>query len=497
MTSVAVRPPRPAASPAFAGTALEGRWELVAILAIAAAAAAIRFATLGEQSLWADEATTFVSVLRADLGHTLGQVGASESNPYLYYALAWVWTRIFGATDVGLRSLSAVIGTATVPVAWWAGRTLVSRAAGTAAAALVATSPFMVWYSQEARPYALLALTSAVALGFFGQAVVRRSPRPVVWWAVASGAALTTHYFAIVTVAAEAVALLLLLPELRRAVTRAVAGLAALCALLLPLALHQAGGGHAEWIPLIPLGTRIGYLVQQYLVGYYHGSPAAALGAIAAVPAVAVAAVAAWTGLRARQVGWLACAAIGLATIAVPLAGALLGIDFFFPRNAIASWVPLAIAAGAAASVRRVGPVVIAAAVAASLTVTIAIDADTSVQRTDWRDAARALGPATRTRAVIGANTGSHPLEHYLPRSRRVLGGAVTVSEIDVLGYSRDLRPRRRPPPPGFRLFARGATPGFVFERYLAAGPRIVSIRALSRLRIGVGHAPIMVQPPR
>ena len=38
--------------------------------------------------------------------------------PPLYYLLAWVWAEVSGLGAVGLRSLSALAGVATVPVAY-------------------------------------------------------------------------------------------------------------------------------------------------------------------------------------------------------------------------------------------------------------------------------------------------------------------------------------------------------------------------------------------
>jgi mannosyltransferase len=123
---------------------------LQALVGLTAVAAALRFATLGVQSFWFDEAVT-VGLVERDLGEMLERIPDSESTPPLYYLLAWGWTTLVGTGEVGLRSLSALLGTATVPVAYAAARTLVSRRAGLVAAALVAVNPFLVWYSQEGR----------------------------------------------------------------------------------------------------------------------------------------------------------------------------------------------------------------------------------------------------------------------------------------------------------------------------------------------------------
>ena len=118
--------------------------------------------------------------------------------------LAWGWAKAFGTGEFGLRSLSALFGAATVPVAYCIGRELASRRAGLIAAALVAVNPMLIWYSQEARSYALLVFFGAVSLLFFVRALRTRDGRDLALWALASALALCSHYFAVFAVAIEA-----------------------------------------------------------------------------------------------------------------------------------------------------------------------------------------------------------------------------------------------------------------------------------------------------
>ncbi len=140
------------------------------VFALTLLGALLRFPTLDRQSFWLDELVT-ASLLDRGLGDVLGEIPRTEATPYLYYVVAWLWSSVFGLGEVGLRSLSALAGTATIPVAYVAGGVLVSRRAGIVAAALVATSPFLVWYSQEARSYALFALLGATSVLAFGLAL--------------------------------------------------------------------------------------------------------------------------------------------------------------------------------------------------------------------------------------------------------------------------------------------------------------------------------------
>src|SRR3954447_20552431 len=180
-----------------------------ALLGIVGGAAALRFSTLGVQSFWHDEAVTVGRVLHPGLGATLREIPSSEATPPLYYVLAWLWSKLFGTSEAGIRSLSALFGTATVPVAYAIGARLVSRRAGVLAAMAVAVSPLMVWYSQEARAYALLVLTSALTIWLFACALQEpERRRRLGWWAVAASLALLSHYFAAFVVIPEAAWLL-------------------------------------------------------------------------------------------------------------------------------------------------------------------------------------------------------------------------------------------------------------------------------------------------
>ncbi|MFL5887068.1 MAG: hypothetical protein ACJ77M_18520, partial [Thermoleophilaceae bacterium] len=100
-----------------------------ALGAIVVLAAALRFSTLGVQSFWLDEAYTRL-IAKLAFGDVWHQIKTSEGTPPLYYYLAYAWRHVFGASEVGLRSLSALIGTLTVPAAYYAARELVSARAG-------------------------------------------------------------------------------------------------------------------------------------------------------------------------------------------------------------------------------------------------------------------------------------------------------------------------------------------------------------------------------
>ena len=52
----------------------------------------------------------------------LKSVQAGESNPALYYLLAGGFEHVFGSSEFAVRSVSALVGTATIPVVYAAAK---------------------------------------------------------------------------------------------------------------------------------------------------------------------------------------------------------------------------------------------------------------------------------------------------------------------------------------------------------------------------------------
>src|SRR5689334_9656537 len=172
-------------APAPAGRAVLADPALVVVAALTVLGAILRFYRLGHQGFWFDEANTALLV-HFSPGKMVGLIPQTESTPPLYYCVAWLWARVFGYGEVGLRSLSALCGVLLVPVVYAAGARLISRRAGVIAAALAACSPLLIWYSQEARSYQMLALLSSVSLLAFAYARFEPTPRVLAAWVLAS-----------------------------------------------------------------------------------------------------------------------------------------------------------------------------------------------------------------------------------------------------------------------------------------------------------------------
>jgi 4-amino-4-deoxy-L-arabinose transferase-like glycosyltransferase len=464
--------------------------------------AALRLYHLGHQGFWFDEANTALLV-HLSPGKMLGLIPQSESTPPLYYSVAWVWARIAGYGEVGLRSLSALAGVLVIPVAYGAGARLVSVRAGVIAAALAAFNPLLIWYSQEARSYELLVLFTALSLLTFAYVLERPTPRSSAVWVLASALALATHYYAILIVVPEAVWLLVVY-RWRREVRIAVA-IAALCGLaLIPLAISQQRTGRTNWIANVSLARRVKEIVPQFMTGF--GSPAyGVLEPLAVALAVLGLVLLVLRSDRFERHGALLAGGLALAGLVLNLLLVAGGIDDLLTRNVLAIWMPAAVAlAGgfAAQRARLLGGLAAAALCVIGIVAVVGVARDRNLQRPDWRPVAHLLGrqPVAGGRLILVQHYRDLlPLSLYLPDLKFMRGPGARVAELDVVSFTSpasagfcwwgsacNLWPSRAQASyaiPGFTATSRTSANQFTVLRLRATGrPRFVSVGAVIRV---------------
>jgi mannosyltransferase len=479
---------------------------LYALVAITAVGALVRFATLGVQSYDHDEAVTAARILHPSLFTTMSEVADSERSPPLYYLVSWIWSRPFGTGEVGLRSLSALLGTLTIPLAYLAAAELSRRrVVALLAAAFVALNPYLVWYSQEARSYALMVLFATVALYYFARSLDRPSARSLALWALASALAICSHYFAAFLIAPEAIWLLARRTDRRRAAI-AVAGVIVAGLALIPLAIAQEGSGRRNGFTDIPLISRVGELCLNFVAGQ-EPSPFAGSRAVDALQLVALIGGAALTVLaiglvvqrgepRDRRAATVA-GVVGGGAIAVPLCLAVLGTDFINPRNLIGALVPILILVAIGFGTPRSGRAGIAcggALCAMFAVVLVATNLSAQMQRPDWRGAADAIqASAPDARAFVVPRNGDDPLAYYLGVDVLHHGGpnAVRTDAIPVLSTNFNIR---RPPGPFHLADEQGLAPYFVLWRYAASHPVRVRLRDLKGDRVLSERSAVLVR---
>src|SRR4051812_11724164 len=479
---------------------------LTALLALIVLGAGLRFATLDLQSFWYDEAVT-VGLVRMDLPGMLSAIYHHESTPPLYYVLAWAWSKLFGSGEVGLRSLSALFGTASIPVFYAAARELVSRPVGLAVAALAAFNPLLVWYSQEARAYALLALLTGLSLLFFARAARWVDGRSIALWALFSALALLTHYFALFVVVPEAA--WLVWRRRGREVALGVGAVAAVAAALLPLALHQQSLDLASFIRGEAIGYRLALAPKQFLVGF--DAPLEVAAAVVAAGVALAGLVGAGVRLRDR-LGVRLAGGLAIAGIAIPFLLALLGVDYFETRNLLPVWLPFMVVVAAGLLSFGAGRGVAAGGGPGLLGGRAAISPGVTPHRRrgDWRGGGRALGRSSELRAVVVTpGNGNVPLELYRRGLTAMAPGGSSVQQIALVSMPRrasgSVHPPSPPRPlkleiPGFALQRRVFAPDYTVMIYRAGGSLGVTPAGLQNYRLlrkSTGAAVLLQSPGR
>ncbi|HEX5502621.1 MAG TPA: glycosyltransferase family 39 protein [Thermomicrobiales bacterium] len=168
---------------------------------LVALALGLRLYHFNHLSLWLDEGFT-VLFARQPWPVVLGLRGLYDVHPPLYYVLTKLMALAVPEVDAG-RLVSVLAGTLTVPVLYALGTRLAGRRVGLGAGLVLALSPLHVWYSQEARMYALLALLVAVSY----LALVAYYQRAAWHWLVLYGcgvlAALYTDFTAVYALAPQ------------------------------------------------------------------------------------------------------------------------------------------------------------------------------------------------------------------------------------------------------------------------------------------------------
>jgi 4-amino-4-deoxy-L-arabinose transferase-like glycosyltransferase len=139
----------------------------------------LRLTGLRTQSLWFDEVDVVVRAQRP-LDEVLRTFIQAGENGAIYNIFLALWIRLAGISEIAVRFPSAVAGVLTIPVLYLLARRVIDPTVGLFAAGLLAISPYHLWYSQEAKMYAILVLLATGSSLLLVEALERgRWP----WWA--------------------------------------------------------------------------------------------------------------------------------------------------------------------------------------------------------------------------------------------------------------------------------------------------------------------------
>ncbi len=173
----------------------------------------LRLYNLGFNSLWLDEASTYTISVKS-LADIWQATAGGEFNPPLFYWMEHLMLQI-GNNEVLLRFIPALLGILTIPLVYFIGKEFIDRNVGIIAAAAFAISPFLIYYSQEARAYSMMLFFVAFAMVFYFRAQKKNDLINWTLFGVFSALAFWSHFYAFVIIAALFLYLLIQISRFR------------------------------------------------------------------------------------------------------------------------------------------------------------------------------------------------------------------------------------------------------------------------------------------
>jgi len=361
----------------------------------------LRLWALTRESIFLDEVSLHWLVADRPFTAMVNQVKAVENTPILGFALAWLAAKL-GSAPEWVRLPALVAGTATIPAAAAVARRAVGHWTGLATALFVAASPFLNFFSVEARPYALACCFVTLATLTLLRACDADSQKWM-WllWAALAALAMLSHYTAIFAIGAQVLWALVFRPAARVRLLTAVPSAGVIFA--------------AAWLG--PFRDQLGHSDQQVqfmkflapvTAGQFAKVTATAIAgrpivALSEVPGPFLGAVIAGFALAATAVILLAAARLGKGTRLMTIDGALrsdAGLVFTVATIPPICLVLASLASGGSFMLTRnaisavpCGLILIAAGLSqfgsklklpAALTLTAALAATTVVGTLDW-----------------------------------------------------------------------------------------------------------------
>ncbi|HOY68012.1 MAG TPA: glycosyltransferase family 39 protein [Candidatus Ozemobacteraceae bacterium] len=431
-----------------AGHPRGGGWFLLILVA----GAVLRFAFLGTESLWEDEIGSLI-IARMPVGEILGMHRTTnEFHPPLYFLFLHVWIRLFGETEIAVRSLSAVCSTLSLGLVYVCGRRLFGREAGLLAMGLLALSTFHIRYAQEARNYALTVLLGIASFHTLARCLERLDLRRAAAWVVSTTALLYTNNLGLLVPFAQNLFVFLCAPfpesQDKRRWLLAQGAVLILFAPWLPVFLSQlASAQKSFWISPPDLQSMLDTLLEYggSLVSCHATREGDRTAAVVTLCLVIGSALASFSDngesprdrrLRIARNPALCLTLLWFAVpLGIPYLLSLVGQPVFIPRITILASVALFLLAARGLSLlpgERLKKL-LAGATAASMILSLFIYY-TTPDKDQWREAAALVAESSRPgeTIVVASARCRYSFEYYFaPKDRRILPFPVSSHEIN------------------------------------------------------------------
>jgi len=247
-------------------------------IVITGVALVLSFWRLGYEPLWFDEAWS-IELSKRPVADTLAEyLRTNREGPPLYYTLLHFWMALFGDSEVAARALSALAGSAAVFFHFLFLRQFCSHGTTVLASLLMATSPSLLHFAQEARNYSLTLMLFSLSLYLFLRFVADPAPRKAVVLSLINAIALLNHVFSVEVIFAQAVVILWLFRDDRTLLKRWIIGNVLLAGILVPyLFLIPRAAVVANWVPSPTLNSFLNVLGIATGSGYFDNPSTARL----------------------------------------------------------------------------------------------------------------------------------------------------------------------------------------------------------------------------
>ncbi|CUS76611.1 Dolichyl-phosphate-mannose-protein mannosyltransferase [Candidatus Kryptonium thompsonii] len=161
----------------------------------------LRIFLLDFESLWLDEGSS-IKFAKLSIPELI-KASQADGNPPLYYLILHFWIKIFGDSEFSFRFPSVIFGVLIVIAVYQFCLEFWSREVAIFSSFMTGISVFQIFYSQEARMYALLCLLSLVSFFYFVKILKQGKFKHYVFYTFTNILLLYTHLYAFFTIFAQ------------------------------------------------------------------------------------------------------------------------------------------------------------------------------------------------------------------------------------------------------------------------------------------------------
>lgn len=226
-----------------------------------------------DKSIWLDEAYS-IHVASSNFTEIIPHL-KNDNGPPLYYFLLAIWIRIFGISEIAVRSLSLVFYILSVLLVYITGKTFFDERAGILCSFLFMLSRHSINQALNTRMYSLLALVGILSTLLFLRLFLQNvdSRREFVFYVIVNILGTLTHYWFMFIILSQAVCYILFLfkrSSFKKYLLTTILSVMPFILLWTPILLFQMNNGSTYWLSKPNILTA----VKNTLLYFYGGQTA-------------------------------------------------------------------------------------------------------------------------------------------------------------------------------------------------------------------------------